>query len=259
LTTLTDDTGRIYYTKDSVITLINRLKRFYNYLYREKLILSNAFGQIKKIRSPRKLPKNIVTEEELSKILKYLSEFWKHKNIKDRRRFYKTHVIAELMYSTGLRMNEVRRLKVDDVDIERSVVKITDTKTKRERNAILNEYTCKVLSIYIRKIRDNIFFGNTPYKDLLFFSNVNLYMLVNKTLADACKALGIKIITSHGFRHCLACHLLRAGCDIRYIQRILGHKSLSTTQIYTKVDKKDLRFILDKYHPRQFNRRDLKR
>ena len=77
--------------------------------------------------------------------------------------------------------------------------------------------------------------------------------VLNAELATICNGLGIPAITSHGFRHSLGTHLLRSGCDMRHIQMILGHEALQTTQIYTRVDKDDLKRSLDEHHPRQFN------
>ena len=75
---------------------------------------------------------------------------------------------------------------------------------------------------------------------------------LNNFLNKESEKLGLGHFSSHNFRHALGYHLLRSGCDIRYIQGILGHKELNTTQIYTKVDKDDLKEVLEQYHPRQF-------
>ena len=79
---------------------------------------------------------------------------------------------------------------------------------------------------------------------------------LNTILNKESKRLGFGHFSSHNFRHAVGYHLLRAGCDIRYIQSILGHKKLSSTQIYTRVDKEDLRRIIDKYHPRFWRKRE---
>ncbi|GHV12896.1 hypothetical protein FACS189491_06810 [Spirochaetia bacterium] len=104
---------------------------------------------------------------------------------------------------------------------------------KRGRPAVLGNYG--------RIDRDTVF-GASPQW---------LTAAVNSGLKEACGELGLPVITSHGFRHSLGTHLLRAGCDLRYIQIILGHERLSTTQIYTSVDKEDLKKSLDRYHPRK--------
>ena len=80
----------------------------------------------------------------------------------------------------------------------------------------------------------------------------SLKLKTNRALAEISGRLGYKKLTTHSFRHSVGFHLLRAGCDIRYIQEILGHKKLATTEVYTKIEKDDLKRVLDKYHPRQF-------
>jgi site-specific recombinase XerD len=78
-----------------------------------------------------------------------------------------------------------------------------------------------------------------------------LTAVVNQELKKNCRALDLPAITSRGFRHSLGTHLLRAGCDMRYIQAVLGHDSLQSTQVYTRVDKDELKDSLDRFHPRR--------
>lgn len=85
-----------------------------------------------------------------------------------------------------------------------------------------------------------------------------LAIVLNAELKKVCTEMEIPVITSHGFRHSLGTHLLRAGCDMRYIQIILGHESLGSTQVYTKVDKDDLKRSLDAFHPRKYQNNDEK-
>ncbi|GMO41772.1 MAG: hypothetical protein Ta2F_17740 [Termitinemataceae bacterium] len=90
------------------------------------------------------------------------------------------------------------------------------------------------------------------YKTLFGAKTPTLESSINRELAQLCPKLEIPVITCHAFRHSLGTHLLRNGTDIRYIQSILGHEKLSSTQIYTKVDKQDLKKSLDAYHPRTY-------
>jgi integrase/recombinase XerD len=256
LVTTTDKKGKIKYTKRSVSSIIGAVTGFYTYLKKEKLIHSNPFLEIKKIRNPKSLPKNILTEENMSKLLNHLKAFSKGKNLIERRQLYKAHVVAELMYSTGMRINEVMKLKEEDVDLVRGTVKITDSKSREIRDGILNEYCQKVLRIYIEKVKDYIIFGkNEGDASLLFGTKANLKMYLNSLLQKECKKLKLGSFTTHHFRHAVGYHLLRSGCDIRFIQEVLGHKVLTSTQIYTKVDKNDLRNVIDKYHPRKWRRK----
>jgi integrase/recombinase XerD len=85
---------------------------------------------------------------------------------------------------------------------------------------------------------------------------MRLLIIVNAELAKAVKKLSMKRITSHVFRHAFGFHMLRAGCDIRHIQAFLGHESLSSTEVYTKVEKEDLKRVIDTYHPRRWRKAD---
>jgi len=254
LTTLTDDKGKPYYSSVTVVTIVGRVTTFYNYLKRKKYIFSNPFLEIERIKRSKSLPADILNEKEMNKFLKGLRNFMRGKDLIERRQIYKAHVIAEVMYSTGARINEVTTMKITDIDFIRGTIKLRDSKTGKEREGILNNYTEKVLRLYIDEMREHILLRNNNM-DLLFGSSGSIKIWINKILARECERMKLGKITSHHFRHAIGYHLLKGGCDIRYIQEILGHKELSTTQIYTKVVKEDLRGVLDTYHPRVFKRK----
>lgn len=250
LTTATDETGNIRYSRGSTLNLIGSVTSFYDYLKKKKLITSNPFLEITRIRHGKSLPKNILNEEKMDKFLRHLRHFNQGKDLVARKNLYKAHVIAELMYSTGARINEIESLKPSDIDYIKGLVRIKDTKSGKYRDVILNEYASKVLSIYI-SMREYILFGkNNADMTLLFGSRLNLQVKLNYLLNAESKKLGLGKFTSHHFRHALGYHLLKNGCDIRYIQEILGHRALNTTQVYTRVDKEDLKNIIDEFHPR---------
>ena len=148
-------------------------------------------------------------------------------------------------------------LKVADIDLNRGLVRVEEGKGGAERTAYLNDYAREVLRLYIERVRALIFTDwHRRNNDLLFGTRWDrLYHLVNDTLKEVTARLSLGEFSSHGFRHALGYHLLRAGCNIRHIQEILGHKLLRNTEIYTKVDKEDLRNILDTHHPRRFKER----
>jgi len=250
LVSLNNDKEQIRYSKNSVLNIISYVKSFYNFLKRKKYILTNPFNNLRRSRHSKSLPKNILNEDDMNKLLTGFTDYMRGKNLRFKRRLYKAHVICELMYSTGARINEIVKLKEEDIDFKRGTVTLNDSKTKRIRTGILNEYALNVLKYYIEikgmvlDIKGNI--------SLLFGSKYNLKIWLNEILKEECVRLKLTKISSHYFRHAVGYHLLRSGCDIRYIQAILGHKKLTTTAIYTKIDKEDLRNILDKYHPRQF-------
>lgn len=249
--------GRRYAGK-TILSFLFAASSFYEFLKRRKMIATNPFKEIKKIRLDKDLPSGILKEKEMDEFLEKLTEWWKEKNGQKQITGYKTHVIAELQYATGLRIGEVASLKIEDIDVNRGIIRIREGKGGRERVAFLSEYAKEILTIYMDRMRPLIFTElNDKNPDLLFgVKRQGLCEVVNEHLNRVAKKLGHKGFTSHKFRHALGYHLLRAGCSIRHIQEILGHKCLRSTEVYTKVDKEELKKILDTCHPRQWKRRD---
>ena len=240
----------------SINCIVNAAVTFYNYLKREGIISVNPFKEIRRMRENRRLPRNVLKEKDMSRFLTVLSEFEKEKGLKKQIRRYRVSVIAELMYSTGLRISEVTKLKPTDIDFDRGVVNVVDGKGGKSRIAFLNDYAKEVLKIYISDLRDVISNEWNSRNDALLFGIKSgwLEKTVNLVLKEVLNSLNLPVITSHAFRHAVGFHLLRAGSDIRYIQALLGHSRLKTTEVYTKVEKEDLKRIIDKFHPRKLAR-----
>ena len=253
LTTLTKEDGTLNYSSSGVATLIGRIVTFYDHLKKKKIIHMNPFREISKVRRSKSLPKNILNEEDLNKLLMHLKNFAKERTFIRKRQLYRAHVIAEFLYSTGARINEVSSLRDEDIDFVRGTVLLSDQKTGKEREGILNSFAEKVLSIYINEMRPFVTIGNSNDKTVFGASN-SLVVWFNNVINRECEKLGLGKFPSHNFRHAVGYHLLRAGCDIRFIQEILGHVELSTTQVYTKVVKEDLKNVIDTFHPRFFRR-----
>jgi integrase/recombinase XerD len=252
LTTLTNPDGSIHYATTTITDMISVTRNLYNYLKVRKYIYSNPFSTIRLLKKENRLPRNIPKEEELFKFMNVLKEFWKYKNLRDQKHFYKMHVIGELMYSCGLRIDEVANLKAGDIDFDRSIVIVRKGKGGKERIGYLNEYAGIVLKMFVTEMKELI---NVNCKSDMIFGVNDSHILdsrFNSSLKKIGEETGIGRFTSHNFRHCLGFHLLRRGCDMRYIQIILGHDDLKSTTIYTKVDRQDLKNELDKYHPRRF-------
>ena len=243
------------YQASSILSIIGPLSAFYDYTGKRRITGTNPFRLIDRVKAPHRIPGNIPDEAEIDALLTYLGRFTRGGNLREFKSAYKAHVLAELLYSTGMRISEAAAIKVTDVDLACRLVTVHDSKTKKERTAFLNEYSCSVLSIYINEMRDKVLWmHNGADPDLLFGSRVNLKTWLNSVLADTCREMGREKVTSHIFRHAFGYHMLRAGCDIRKIQKFLGHERLNTTQVYTKVDTEKLRNVLDRYHPRDLKR-----
>jgi integrase/recombinase XerD len=252
LSTLTTADGSLKYSSVSVLTNIGRITTFYDYLQKKGEVMINPFREIEKVKKARTLPKNILNEKQMNTLLTYLKNFNEEKNLTQRRRLYRAHVLCELLYSTGARINEIAKLKITDIDTFRGTVRLKDSKTKKTREAFLNGYAEKVLSIYVQKMREQMLKNKHPEgTDLLFGAPSTLGVWLNTILKELSEKIELPFITSHCFRHSFGFQLLKSGCDMRYIQEMLGHSELRTTQIYTKVEKEDLKNVIDTYHPRK--------
>jgi site-specific recombinase XerD len=243
------------YKEKTILSFLNSAISFYEFLCRRSRVPSNPFKEIRRIRVPRELPKDLLKEDEMQQLLDELARYDKETHLARMITRYRTHVIAELQYATGMRISEVARLKVGDVDYEKGIVHIKG-KGKREQIGFLNPYVSRILKIYKDRMRSLLFSElNDKNGNLLFgITRQGLGEVVNATLHKAAKKCGYKGFTSHKFRHCMGYHLLRAGCNIRYIQQLLGHKQLRTTEVYTRVDKESLKAVLHRCHPRNIKR-----
>ena len=240
----------------SIGSIYNYLKmgrKLFRFMVKFEKIETNPFSEVKYPRLPDSISKNILNEPQMNRLLETLSMFHNVPNGKERLERYRLHVVAVLLYATGIRIAEAAALLPEDIDVKKREIVIRNGKGGRSRIAFLTGYAADVLDCYLRYGRTaTLARGWRKHGERLFGADVaTLANAVNKGLSDVCKKLKIPVITCHGFRHSLGTHLLRAGCDIRHIQMILGHEKLNSTQRYTRVDRKDLRNIIDKYHPRQ--------
>ena len=258
ISTLKNEDGGLHYASLSVATIMSITLRFYNFLRETGRAYKNPFLGVKRIRLERKLPRNIPEEEKMSGILKILREFWKQKNMREKRMYYKSHVMAELMYASGMRIGEVLSLREEDIDYEEKVVHIRHGKGGKERYAYLNEYAAQVLKIYAGAMRKLVTRNKSSDRLFGLTDSSTISATFHRVLKAASTEYGIGRFPSHNFRHTLGYHLLKRGCDMRYIQLILGHEDMNTTTIYTKVSKEGLKKELDTYHPRQLRKVDKK-
>ncbi len=240
----------------TVCNYLKAARKFFGYLVLAEKISTNPFAELRYPRSPEHLSRNSLTEAQMGRLLSELSRFDEGQPLRERLRRYRTHVLAEFLYSTGLRIAEACSLTAANVDTRARLVYVPSGKGGKARTAFLTGYAADVMERYLARGRKAVL-GRYPRKhgDTLFGADkARVASVVNGELARVCGALGLPAITSHGFRHSLGTHLLRSGCDMRHIQAILGHESLATTQVYTRVDKDDLRKSLDEHHPRRWPR-----
>lgn len=249
---LTTGEGKSRYTSRSIAHILDVASNLYSYLKKKHHVPANPFTAIQRIKTERYLPRKLPDIRTMERLLSLLRTFWKAGNLKQRRSRYKLHVIAEMMYATGMRISEVANLRTEDINFQKQTITIRESKTGAQRTAYLNEYACKVLEKYVNSMRSIITIH--PNSEYIFGTknSNNLVKIVNKQLKTVFKQEGFDSFTSHSFRHCLGYHLLHKGCDLRFIQLILGHEQLKSTVLYTKVNKEDLKNQLDLFHPRKF-------
>jgi site-specific recombinase XerD len=200
-------------------------------LYETVLKQPDKVGDLPRMKRPQQLPV-ILSREEVGRLLKVMSNL-KHKTL------------LMVAYSGGLRVGEVVRLKVSDIDSGRMQIRVTAGKGAKDRYTLLSEVALKTLREYYRvyKPKDGLFSGEDPSDHLSERSAERIFK-------QAIKKAGItKRATFHTLRHSFATHLLEDGVDIRYIQELLGHGSIKTTERYTHVSQKamgNIRSPLDK-------------
>ena len=195
-------------------------------LYFEKVLHRRFFVFLPRAKSEKKLPV-VFNKKEVKRILET------PKNIKHK-------LILQLIYSAGLRVSELIKIKVSDLDFENNLLFIKQSKGKKDRGTIFSKSLNLALKKYILK-------NNKTSNDLLFESirgDKLSVRSIQKIFLSALKKSGInKNAGCHSLRHSFATHLLESGVNLRYIQELLGHKKLETTQIYTKVASNKLREI----------------
>ena len=240
------------YSNGTVSNLIKAATGFYEFLKTKKIVNTNPFMGIVKVKERKKIPDNILRENEMDMLLHELSCFEREPTNKKKVVMYRMHVLAEILYSTGIRIHEAGALREDDVDFNEGAIRLMKTKEGKSRTVFLNEYAKKVLFLYVTKIRPLTRYRYVKTDYLFNAQGSALLLLLNRTLKSVCERIGIKRITCHGFRHSFGFHLLRAGCPMRYIQDFLGHSSLTSTELYTRVEKEDLRNVVERYHPRKW-------
>ena len=236
-------------TAGTCCSLLKAGRTFFRYLVMSGRRDSNPFMAVRYPRLPQRIHRNVLSEAQMNALLEKLRRFTSVAQ-------YKAHIIAELLYATGLRIAEAASLVPADIDTRGRLVYVREGKGGKSRTAFLTGYAAEVLERYLARGRDRTLCGyhrSRLYGHTLFgVGFAQLKMTINTALSSFCRELELPLITSHGFRHSLGTHLLRAGCDIRHIQVILGHEDLRSTQVYTRVDKDDVKASLDAHHPRQW-------
>lgn len=236
----------IKYLKNNKMTItslnhnISVLRNFYKYLYSFKYISKNPMEYIELSKVGKKLPQ-VLSYEEIKTLLDI--------NLIDKYD-YRNKAMLEVMYATGLRVSELVNLKINDIDFNDCIVR-TLGKGKKERIIPIGDYALTFVQIYLEQYRSQLL--KKEFTDYLFLNHLGkkisrqaFYMII----CDLAQQKGIKThFSPHTLRHSFATHLIDRGADIVSIKEMLGHSSLSTTQIYTHISDQKRLEEYRKFHP----------
>jgi len=223
--------------------IISGLKSFFKYLIMEDIISRDPSKLLESPKTGRKLPVVLSVDEIVSMINAIdVSTSLGHRN----------RAIIEVLYGCGLRVSELAELKISNIYYSGEYIRVIG-KGDKQRLVPLGKSAKKEIDNYMKSFRNHI----TPKKgqtDFLFLnrrgSKLTRVMIFN-IVKDACAKAGItKIISPHTFRHSFATHLIEGGADLRAVQEMLGHESITTTEIYTHIDREYLREAIIQFHPR---------
>jgi integrase/recombinase XerC len=234
--------------KSSIARKISTLRSFFKYLIRERVIPSNPAKSVSSPKVEKTLPATL-TVDEAFRLMESPKGIPEKPSEASRQNFVRDRAILELLYSSGLRVSELVGLNLNELDSDLGIVKVMG-KGRKERIVPVGGKAIDALKAYLEGRGGRT--GDDP-----IFINLSGGRLTARTVGRLIKKYtrhsGIfRKVSPHSLRHTFATHLLDAGADIREIQEMLGHSSLSTTQRYTHVSMGKLMEVYDKAHPRSF-------
>ena len=226
----------------SIARKISSLKQFFKY------IVGNEKNPMKAVSTPKILRyhPDYLSPKEIEQILENIDTS-DYKGLRDK-------AIIELLYGSGLRVSELQNLQLSDIEFEAGFIKVTG-KGNKQRLVPLGEFSRKAIKDYLSHTRTNtlsknskLLINNNKGKAL---SRVGYWKIIKKRVLEARIS---KKVSPHTFRHSFATHLLEGGADLRIVQEMLGHADISTTQIYTEIDREYIVAEHKRYHPRELAR-----
>lgn len=224
--------------------IISGLKSFFNYLVFEDYRTDNPLELIESPKTGRKLP-DTLSEDEINNLIDAINLSTPEGE--------RNRAILETLYGCGVRVSELINLKISDLFFEEDFIKVTG-KGDKQRFVPISDINKKYISLYKNEIRVHLNIQK-GFEDILFL-NRRGKQLTRAMIFTIIKQLAVKIdlkktISPHTFRHSFATHLLENGADLRAIQQMLGHESITTTEVYMHVDRSHLANVLNKFHPRK--------
>ena len=228
------------YSTLSIARMLVAVKNYYKFLVNKKVLSVSPFENMDSFKVRKKIPE-VLTEKDIENLLNQPDTSTKE-GIRDK-------AILELLYSAGIRVSELINMELTDINLDEKILRCFG-KGKKERLVPVGDYVVEAIKNYL-KIRQEI---SDKFSNFLFitrlgkkFTRAGIWKMIKMY---AKKAGIIKNVYPHIFRHSFATHLLKGGADLRSVQEMLGHSDISTTQIYTHVDRSHLKNIHKKFHPR---------
>ena len=231
------------FSKKTHCRKISSIKNFYKYLFEKKIIVSNIFSNIEFPKASKSIPK-VLEKNEIFTIIEKSRE---NKSFKGQR----LTLMIQLLYATGIRVSEMVSLKLGDFNQDTSEI-IINTKGNKERVIPIISSVKHQLGNYLNELKTKFRDKNGP--SFIFPSNSKKGHITRNRFFQLLQNLAISVgiqkdrVSPHVLRHSFATHLLEKGVDLRLIQESLGHKDISTTQIYTHLDRNRLKKVLENKH-----------
>lgn len=230
---------------------MDTMKNFMQYLLEHDKIYTNPFDKVE-FKYPEKsvLSRN-VTRTDISGLVSVIDTYTYLG--------YRNRTIIELIYGTGLRLFEISMLNIQDIDFKESSLIVRKGKGRKGRIVPLGEVALSYVREYISAVRKYLLSIDNRNETALFLNNRGNRLFsgsICRIVREYSRTAGLYHITTHKLRHAFSLHMLRQGCDIRYIQEILGHVDLKTTTIYTQIFDKELKEKIQEYHPRDHELQD---
>ena len=228
------------YKSTSINRILSALRSFYSFLEKNNKIQSNPFPLITSVKTEKRLPNYFKYDEFITML----------DSIEDTPLGIRNRLILEMLLATGMRVSELVSLKINDIDESNKEIKVLG-KGNKERIVYYGSYCSESLDNYLHKSRNILLSGKTS--EYLFINNNGtkltdrgVRLIIDKIVQKSC----IKSkVSPHTFRHTFATLMLNEGCDIKSVQELLGHASLSTTGIYTHLTNEEVRREYLKAHP----------
>jgi integrase/recombinase XerD len=224
---------------------LNTVRRFFAFLARRGVILRNPALAIP-LPKARRLPRGILTEGQARRLVAV--------PFPGTAIGFRDRAILELLYGTGIRLGECLRADVGDLSLTANTLLVRNGKGRKDRLVPVAGRAAAALDIYLVGARPRL--ARTSADSALFLSRYGRRLSdvgLRAIVVRHGRAIGLQL-TPHALRHTCATHLLRGGADIRHVQQLLGHRSLTTTALYTRVDVSDLRQVIARTHPREKSR-----